>query len=169
MATVTQGVSVGSLVPHATAVPELIKVDGTNNPVWGQAFDAAADEQLSTERVFLANYGASNPNISIVLDWYSRTAQTSGAAVWGAAIQAITPGDAQSVLTDGFGTEATTTTTVNGTASGLTRTTITITSLDSAAPNDSIIIKLRRIGTNGSDTLTGDAVLLGMTIQYPDV
>lgn len=169
MATVNIPVGVGSLVPFTTLIPELVNIAGTNFPNFGYAFDAATDEQLCTERIYAANYGASNPNVTVLIDYYSRTGQTSGNAVFGAALSVITPGDAQSVETDAFATENTVTSTVNGTARGLTRATITVSNLDSLTANDSLVMRIRRVGSNGSDTLTGDAVIVGLTIQYPDV
>lgn len=160
-------IAIGELVPGATAQPTPINVAGTNNPVIGYAFrDTTSDDLIYTEPQFLANYGASNPNIDVLIDWYG--SPTSGAAVLGAALQARTPGDAQSVLTDAFATEATTTTTINGTANGPNRTTVTITALDSAAPNDNVIVRIARRQSNGSDTLAGFVNITGVTLQYSD-
>lgn len=168
MATVVQGVSIGSLVPFATLIPELVKIDGTNFPNFGPAYDAATDEQMCSERIYAANYGASNPNVTVIFDWYSRSGSTTGAVVWGASLSVLTPGDAQSMETDAWATENTATTTVNATAKGMTRTTVTVTNLDSLTANDSFLVRLRRIGSNGSDTMAGDAVLVGVTVTYPD-
>jgi hypothetical protein len=168
MATVVQGISIGSLVPFATLIPALAKVDGTNFPNFGPSFDAATDEQMCTDRIYAASYGASNPSVTVIYDWYSASGSTSGAVVWGASLSVLTPGDAQSIETDAWATENTTTTTVNATAKGLTRTTVTVTNLDSLTANDSFLVRIRRIGSNGSDTMTGDAILVGMTVTYPD-
>lgn len=169
MATVTQSLDVGAFVPFATAIPQLRKTDGTNDPVFGPSFiDNTTDQQLLSPRWLAVNYGASNPNINVLIDWYSFGGATTGAVVWGCALQAVTPGDAQSIETDTFATENTATTTVTGTAKALTRSTVTITNLDGIAPNDSAIIRLTRRQSNGADTLVGDAVVVGVYLQYAD-
>jgi hypothetical protein len=165
MATVRQYFDAIAGMPHATAIPECVKIDGTNFPVWGYAFDAAADEQLSYRWKAL-NYGSGN--VTVTAFWYSRSGSTTGAVVWGAALSVLTPGDAQSMETDGLATENTQTTTVNGTARGLTSSAITVSNLDSLANGDSVEMRIRRVGSNGSDTMTGDAVLVGFEVSYSD-
>lgn len=166
MATVSQPLDIGAGIPHSTNIPELVKVDGTNFPVFGYAFaDATQDDQISFRWPAL-NYGSGN--VSLIIDWYSRTGQTTGAVVWGGALSVLTPGDAQSVETDGLATENTQTTTVTGTARALTRSTVTISNLDSLAANDSVEMRVRRLQSNGSDTMTGDAIIVGVYVQYSD-
>lgn len=165
MATVTKELDILAAQLHSTSIPELVKVDGTNFPVWGYAFDAATDEQISFR--FLANnYGSGS--LTALVDWYSRSGSTTGNAVLGAAIACVSPGDAQSMETDGIATETTATSAVNGTAKGPQRATITISNLDSIAANDSVELRIRRLGSNGSDTMAGDAIIFGVTIQYSD-
>lgn len=166
MGTVSQSLGIGEAIAHATLIPELCKIDGTNFPVWGYAYaGAAANEQLSW-RWFAVNYGASNPNVSVIIDWYSRSGSTTGSATWGAAFSVLTPGDAQSMETDTFGTEVTQSTAVNGTAKGLTRTTISIAAanLDSLAASDSVEMRIRRTDSS----VTGDCIIVGITVQYSD-
>ena len=167
MATVTYPLSVGALIPSATVPPELVRLEGTNFPEFGYAFaDATNDEIVFTERLMIPNYGSGN--VSVLIDFRSRTGQTTGAVVWGAALSVLTPGDAQSVATDAFATENTQTTTINGTASGLTRSTVTVSNLDSLAANDSLVLRIARRQSNGADTMTGDAIIEGITLQYSD-
>ena len=166
MATVYRPLGIGAAIPHATNQPELTKEDGTNFPVWGYAFaDSTQDDQISW-RFKASNYGSGN--LTLIIDWYSRSGSTTGAVVWGGALSVLTPGDAQSVLTDALATENTVTTTVNGTARGLTRSTITLSNLDSLAANDSVELRVRRLQSNGSDTMTGDATIVGLEVQYSD-
>ena len=88
------------------------------------------------------NYGGGNAVIQI--DWYCLAA-TSGTATWKAKVIATTPGDAESVEAADNATSTTSSaTTVNGTAGGLTRTTITVSALDSMASGDKIWIKVQR-------------------------
>jgi hypothetical protein len=167
MATVTYPVAIGSLIPSATVPPENVRIEGTNFPNFGYAFaDATADEIAYTERLMIPNYGSGN--VSVLIDWYSRTGQTSNAVVWGAALSVLTPADAQSVETDAFATENTQTTTVSGTARALNRTTVTVSNLDSLAANDSMVVRLKRLQSSGSDTMSGDAIIVGVTLQYSD-
>lgn len=166
MATVSQVVGPGALVQIGTVFPEPITIQGTNFPIVGWAFDAALDEALATEELVAVNYGSGN--VTVIIDWYSRSGSTTGAVVWGAALSVRTPGDAQSLETDAFATENTATTTVNGTAKGPTRTTITVSNLDSLAADDDVVLRIRRIGSNGSDTMTGDAILRAVRVNYSD-
>jgi hypothetical protein len=166
MATVKQQLSIGDAIPHATLIPELCKIDGTNFPIWGYAFASGSlNEQLSW-RYKASNYGASNPSVLVVLHWYSRSGSTTGSPTWGAAFSVLTPGDAQSMETDTFATEVTAAVAVNGTAKGLTVTTITITNtnLDSMTADDSVEMRIRRT----DNSMTGDAILVGIEVQYSD-
>lgn len=166
MATVKQQLDPAGGWPHATNIPELVKIDGTNFPVWGYAFaDSTQDDQL-TFRFKASNYGSGN--LSVIAAWYSRTGQTTGAVVVGAAISVITPGDAQSIETDAFATENTQTTTVTGTARAITSSTITVSNLDSLAADDIVEMRFRRLQSNGSDTMTGDMILLLLEVTYSD-
>lgn len=165
MATVYRPLGIGAAIPHATLIPELVKIDGTNFPLFGWAFDAATDEQLSW-RFKASNYGSGN--LTLILDWYSRAGSTTNEVRWGAALSVLTPGDAQSMETDALATENTVDSTVNGTPRGLTRATITISNLDSLANNDSVELRVRRVGSNAADDMAGDAVLVGLEVQYSD-
>lgn len=167
MATTRIPLGVGAFAPSPTvgAFPEEINDPGTNYAARGLAFDATANEDSYT-RFRADNYGSGN--VSVVVDWYSRTGQTSGGVVFAAALSVLTPADAQSVLTDAFATENTQATTVSGTARALNRTTITVSNLDSLANADSVELRLGRRPTNGSDTMTGDAVVVDVNIEYSD-
>jgi hypothetical protein len=150
----------------ASAFPALSKVNGTNFPVSGLAFDAGADE-AAFWKLRANNYGSGN--LTLALEWYADTA-SSGDVVWGAAIAAITPDtDTQDVETDGLATENTVTDSHLGTTGQrVHRASITISNLDSIAADDEVFLRIRRIGTNGSDTMTGDAILLSAQLSYSD-
>lgn len=162
MATTRQYFDAIAGVPHATAIPEQVKIDGTNFPVWGFAFTINTNEQLSFRWKAL-NYGSGN--VTVTCFWFARTGQTTNTVTWGAALSVLTPGDAQSVLTDAFATENTSSATApNGTASGLTSSAITVSNLDSLANGDSVEMRIRRT----DNSMTGDAVLIGLEISYSD-
>lgn len=149
---------------RTTTFPSICRANGSNYPVSGMAFDAATDEALYFE--FRA-IGYTSGNVDVELDWYADTA-SSGNVVWGASMAAITPdSDTQDVETDGLGTQATTTDSHLGTTGQrLHRCTVTITSLDSLAADDLVVVKVSRVGSNGSDTMTGDAILRHVMISY---
>lgn len=161
MGTVRQYIDALAFVPHGTLIPELVVVQGTNFPVYGWAFTINTNEQLSV-RLKAISYGSGN--VTAIIDFLSRTGVTTGNVTWGCALSVLTPGDAQSMLTDALATENTQTTAINGTASGLTRSTVTITNLDSLAADDSVELRLRRT----DNSMAGDAIFLGVEIQYSD-
>jgi hypothetical protein len=160
MATVKQPLSIGDAILHATLQPTLTKADGTNFPVWGYSFATGAVNQQLSWRFKADNYGSGN--VTVVLDFYSSA--TSGSVTWGGALSVLTPGDAQSMLTDGFATESTQATAVNGTANGPARTSLVISNLDSLAADDSVELRIRRT----DNSVAAGVVLVGIEVQYSD-
>jgi hypothetical protein len=152
--------------PIGTVFPQAIRFGGTNFPVNALAFDAALDEACC-RRFKAANYGSGN--LTLILTWCADTA-TSGVVRWGAAIAAITPEtDTQDVSTDAFATENTVDDTHLGTtARREMNATITVSNLDSLAADDIVHLRIRRVGSNVADTMTGDAWLLAVDLQYSD-
>jgi len=147
----------------ASAFPQTDKRNGTNFPVSILRFDSSAGEKSYFKRR-LINYGGGNFTVDI--DWYADTSTTtSQICTWSSAVACITPGDAQNVETKAFGTAATANGNPSGTSHGLVRTSITITSLDSAADGDEMWIIISRPG-GGSDNMTGDACFVAATITY---
>lgn len=146
--------------------PQFTKTNGTNFPVSGLAFDAAADE-AAFWKVEALSYGSGN--LTLDLWWYADTA-TSGVVRWGGAIAAITANtDTQDIETDGLATEATSDDTHLGTTGQrVHKDTVTISSLDSIAAGDLVFLRIRRVGSNGADTMTGDAILLLAKLSYSD-
>jgi len=152
--------------PIGTAFPQSVRFSGTNFPVEGAAFDAATDEACCAK--FKAkSYGSGN--ITAILTWYADSA-SSGVVRWGAAIAAITPeSDTQDVETKAFATENTVDDTHLGTTGQrLHNATITISNLDSIAVDDIVFLRIRRVGSHANDTMTGDAILVAVELQYSD-
>lgn len=147
-----------------TVFPQRDRKLGTNIPVPLLAYDAAADEAAFWR--FIAT-GYSSGNLTLDLYWYADTA-SSGDVVWGAAIAAITPNtDSQDIETDALATENTATDSHLGTTGQrLHHVAITITNLDSIADGDEVVLRIRRLGSNGSDTMTGDACLVQARLSY---
>lgn len=147
---------------RSTAFPALIRAVGTNIPVSGYAFDATTEEALFF-RFRASDYVSGN--VAVDLDWYADSA-SSGAVMWGAQMAAITPdADTQDIETDTLATVATVTDTHLGTTGQrLHRCTITITALDSLAANDHVVVRISRVAANAADTMTGDAILVYISI-----
>lgn len=150
----------------ATNFPALSKVNGTNFPVSGLAYDAAIAEAAFWK--FIAqNYGSGNLTLNLL--WYADTA-TSGAVIWGAQIAAITPDtDSQDVETDGLATAQTVTDTHLGTVGQrVHKCSITISNLDAIAADDLVFLRIYRDAAAGGDTMSGDAILLLAELTYSD-
>lgn len=151
---------------QSTTFPEYAKVAGTNFPVSSLKYDATADESAFWKLPAIA-YGSGNLTLDIL--WYADNA-TSGDVVFGGAISAITPNtDTQDVETDGLATENTVTDSHLGTTGQRVHLcTITISNLDSIAASDLVHLRIRRIGSSGSDTMSNDCQFLMAVLSYSD-
>jgi hypothetical protein len=101
-----------------------------------------------------------NGKLQLDLIWKMQSA-TSGSVTWSAEVWAISPGDAADVNTQSFDTANTQSTSVPGTAGRLGATTVTCTNADSAAAGDFVQVRIKR-----TDALSGDAALVGLTVNY---
>jgi len=151
----------------AATGPEYKRFQGTNFPVSCLAFDAAADEVVYFKRRLL-NYGSGN--FTFEVSWYADTA-SSGDVVWGVSVALMTAdADAQDEETKALATETTVTDSHLGTvAQRPMKAIVVVTNLDSAASGDELYVRVRRIGSNGSDTMLGDALLTLLVMTYSDV
>lgn len=109
-------------------------------------------------------------SMTIDIDVYADTA-TSGNMIFDAAALAYSVGDdATSIETAAFATAIlSSATAASGTAHVPVRATITLTTgtqQDSAVSGDYFILRVRRLGANGSDTMSGDAQIIGVTLSY---
>jgi hypothetical protein len=150
----------------ATTFPAYVKANGTNFPVSGLAFDAAADE-FAFWKFKASNYGSGN--LTLIIRWYADTA-SSGDVIYDACIAAITPDtDSQDVETKAFATINSVTDSHLGTTGQRVHTcSITISNLDSLAADDTVWLRLSRDANNGSDTMAGDAIVTEMELTYSD-
>lgn len=149
---------------RTTAFPGIVRINGTNMPVAGYAFDAAAEEALFF-RFRASDYVSGN--VIVELDWYADTA-TTGNVVWGAQLAAITPDtDTQDIETDALPTVTTVTDAAGASSQRAMRATITLTgaALDSLETNDLCVLRVARVAANGSDTMAGDAILTYVSIS----
>lgn len=165
MATVTK-----EFYPEQAQLPssgsaQLSYNDGTNFPVYGLAFDAATQEECFFK--FIANdYGSGN--VTVTLWWHADTA-TTNAVRWGAAIGAVSPADTVSRRTDAIGgTAVESNTTTSGTANDAVTTALTLTSLDSLAADDLVVLWVYREAADAGDTMAGDAILEMVVVSYSD-
>lgn len=163
-----------TLMPEAaqflgSAFPAFSKINGTNFPVSGLAYDAATDEAAFWKFV-ARSYGSGNLTINIW--WYADNAST-GNVVWEAQISAITPdADTQDIETDGLATLNFVQDTHLGTTGQRVHTcAITVSNLDSIAADDVVHVRIARDanGTNATDDLANDAILLMAQVSYSDV
>jgi hypothetical protein len=150
----------------ASAFPQFVKINGTNFPVVGLAYDATTAESAYWQFVPVA-YGSGDITCDVV--WYADTSTTSAHGVtWQVAIAAITPGtDTTNVETKAFATSQTGTTDLGSTnAQKVMKTTVTISNLDSIAAGDEVWLRVTRLVSDGSDDLTGDAILTSVRLSY---
>lgn len=122
------------------------------------AFDAATDE--AAYWTFVAPVGWTAP-LYVVIS-YAMASATSGNTIWDVAVEAVASGDATD-LDAGESLDTANTSAadaVPGTAGYLKQVTVTLTTHDSSVANDMIRLRIRRVGSSGSDTATGDAYLL---------
>lgn len=150
----------------ATAFPQFVKVNGTNLPVAGLAYDGSTQENGFWQFPILS-YGSGNITATVL--WYADTA-SSGGVVWGGSIRAVTPDtDSQDVETDALATETNVADTHLGTTGQRVHTcAITISNLDSVANLDFVTLRVSRLTGNASDTMSGDAVILAVILSYSD-
>lgn len=166
MATVTQTFTPFDAIPASSNYATLDVVGGSNFPVAALDFDAATEETVFF--VFQAiNYGSGNLTLSV--QWYSDSS-SSGDVIFGAALAAITPNtDSQDIETKSFATAQTATDSHLGTTGQRLHTVdITISNLDSLAAGDWCVLKFYRDADDGSDTMSGDASVVGLKLAYSD-
>lgn len=166
MATVRMFLSPQNAIGLASAFPQYVKINGTNMPVEGLAYDTTTQENGFWQFPIIS-YGSGNITATVL--WYADTA-ASGGVVWGGSIRALTPdSDSQDIETDALATETTVADTHLGTVNQRLHTcAITVSNLDSVANLDLVTFRLSRITGNGSDTMAGDAVATAVILSYSD-
>ncbi len=128
------------------------------------AFDDTAAEYLDFHGV-LKNYGGGG--ITVEVKWMAATA-TTGDVLWGGAFQRLND-DAQDVDTsftyDYNNAAAATAPSASGENSYDTITFTNGADMDSTANNEEFIFRLRRLPTDGADTMVGDAQMVSLVIR----
>lgn len=168
MATITQQFDPQAGKLRTTIFPQRVQANGSNYPVAGMAFDAAVDEEIYFNFV-ATDYGAGNVTVRIF--WYADTG-TSGTCVWEAQLAVITPNtDTQDIETDSLATlNFIQDTHLATTGQRLHSADIAISNLDSLAADDFVTLRLARDanGTNAADSMTGDAIVVLVVVEYSD-
>lgn len=171
MATGTLNLSIGAAnLPDGSAsnaAPGLTRIQGTEaapkKHFLAALFDAGTDEHLWFVFRMPANY-SSAPIVKLL---WMVNATAANSVVWGASLGAITPADADTPVEHANAAASTTTTAANTTeARRLTETSITLANVDSVAAGDLVFLLVYRDANNGSDTVTVDAELISVALEY---
>ncbi len=127
------------------------------------AYDAGTDE--AAYWTLAVPQGFTSPFTAVIS--YAMASATSNAVVWDVTVEAITSAD--SMDTDSSESLDTANTasadTVPATAGHLKQVSVALSNGDSAAAADYVRIRVRRVGSSGSDTATGDAFLFGVELR----
>lgn len=126
------------------------------------AFDTTTVEWVTFAFRMPVNY-ASAPVAKIV---YKMASATSGGVAWDVRVAAVSDGDATDVDAKVFAAANIGTATVPGTAGFMDEVSVTLSTADSLAANDLVVLYLGRATGNAGDTATGDAEFLAMTLEY---
>lgn len=149
----------GQIFTTTGTFPNYLVTMGTNAPVPAESYADAASDAFFWP--FTAD-GYQGGTVTVDLLWYAGTDNNGAHACdWEAAMYAITPGDAVSTEGKAFAAVVTNTGAPSTTLKGLVKTTILITgaSLDNLSAGDYVMLRIRRLGSDGSDTMTGVANL----------
>ncbi len=148
----TLNISLGAFTVH-TGSP--IRTQVANTSTW--AFDdAAAEESITAAIVVPEDYVS---GLAIRLHYYMASA-TSGAVMWAVYGYSREEGDNYA----NAGTITFAADTVQGTAANLG--VVDYSPAVTVAAGDNLRIRVRRSGSNGSDTASGDAYLVGVAFVY---
>lgn len=120
--------------------------------------------QMAYVMIEAIDYGSGNLTVDV---WWCAVAATSGDVMWGAAIGAITPNvDSTEPTGKTLGTAATVVDSHLGTTAGrIHQATITVSSLDSLAAGDHLILEITR-ENDASDNIGEDILLLRVSLSY---
>jgi hypothetical protein len=133
----------------------LNRTAGTNIPFLSLDFDAAADEQA----YFIFEVPSTWVGDVTVTIWW-KAAATTGSVVWGAATRSV--GDAGTW--DNTWSETTAIDAAKSTTEQLNSATIVITSPWTASQVGQL--RIRRVGSNGSDDMAGDAKCVAVKLSW---
>ena len=168
MATVSHVFLPADAVPRATNYATYDVVAGSNFPVPCLDFDGGSTDEGTYFFFRAVSYGSGNLTVRVA--WYADTA-SSGNVVWGAQLAAITQDtDTQDIETKAFGAANTQQDSHLGTTDQRLHTCpITLSNTDSIAAGDWCCLYLYRDASDTTnDTMTGDANVVMVTVEYSD-
>lgn len=136
------------------------------------AFDAAADEAAVFAGMFPGPDKLGNRSTyDVVIVWMAASA-TSGDVVWEASFETDSAapwgGVGQDLDSDSFNSAITATATCSSTSGILKTTVLSGLTIDLASAMSQFRLKVQRLGSNGSDTMAGDAQLLRAYMRVAD-
>lgn len=153
--------------PPGTQLPTMTYIAaatvGTNPTIFGPAFDGSGTTKQYMNYVFRASNYASG-NLTVDIDHICTGSATTGTVKWECAIAVVAAGAATALTTKSFATATSTTTTVNSTSKGTSRSTVTVSNLDSLAIDNIVTLQIDRDPAN--DTCTDNALIYWITVSY---
>lgn len=157
--------STGNLIPGIARVKSSAAAP---SPFFLQIlFDGATRDEQCQWAFRMPDDYASGPVLKVQ---YKMASATTGAVVFAGRIAAITPGDSTDGDAKAFGSvNNASADTVAGTAGYVKEVSITLTNADSLAAGDWAIVWLSRLQSNAGDTASGDAEVVGISLQYVTV
>lgn len=159
MATGTIELWPGGAEFHDSFPAECRRTDGANLPYVGLFFDPSAVETAYWTFRVPTNYDGGN--VTLTLGW--RTTATSGSAVFGVSLRSVAVGAAW----DAAFSEQTGSSAAQGTASRYNEVSFVFTPGQSGFVAGQVAqFQLRRIGNDSGDTLTVDAEVLDVKVDY---
>lgn len=152
---------VGAMTEDDGAPPESTTLVGATSgaQIPGRAFDASSDETMWAS-IFMPKSWAAG-TLSAYFIWAGDSA-TSGNCIWAIRARAFGDNDADAAM----GSAATVTDAPGGTAKDVAISGAATLTIAAAAAEELNVFEIYRDADNGSDTMTGDAILIGCLLVY---
>jgi hypothetical protein len=147
--------------------PAFREIVGTNFTFTALSFSDTIEQTCYF--IFSAtNFGSGS--VGVKFKWYAETA-VSGNIVWGSSLACITPNtDNLDILSKSFAAEQTITDShLASTGRRLHEITLPLTNLDGLASGDLCVVRIRRKAADINDTMSGNALLIGVDVEYSNV
>lgn len=126
-------------------------------------FAAGIDENAEWGLIMPANYGTGGLTITI---WFAASSGTTGNAIWRIAIEKITDDGISLEALSYANTQDSAQTPPSGTSGNIVDASITFTNaqIDGVTAGDNFRLRLIRVGSSASDTVTGDLEFVSMEV-----
>jgi hypothetical protein len=154
--------------PNAS-YPQFKVIDGASFPIEVLAFDQSLEE-LCFFKFDMIDFGSTATSVTVKFRWCADTA-TSGNIIWAASLAAVSPNvDSGSLFAKTFATEQTALDShLGGQPRRFHQVELTLTNIDSVATGDYCVLRIARKAADGNDTMAGDALLIGVDLEYSNV